>query len=383
METNLDGRSSWAGLGIAFLWSSGKISGAEKRLLATVEEINARGGRAITVLERRDFRRLGPLNHPYVVVFDMPLVSKLLRLIQLVPFVRARRFFRRILRVPGFIHLDRLLRSHGVSVAHVSMSMELPCIVPVPAVFEVTSPDWADRVLVQADFLPDAMPINAVSSAVRTRLARNAHGKLRPILLNPGLFPNLVPADVGNVRFSEKENVIVFAHRLVPRKNGAMFAMAAKEFVRTRENWRVLICGRGPESQFIASLLRSQIRSGQISLGFDPHLEETLRKSKVFVSLIEPSNFPSQSVHEAMAFGNAVVLSDSGAESKTFVDGNGLLVALDVDSITRALLDITANEASLQNMGRRSSDLAFSRFSRNETLHHLQTVLRELASMQT
>lgn len=360
---------------VGFFWSSGKLSGAEKRLLSTVEALNASGQPALTFLDRRDATRIGNLDHPHLVVYDLPKSSKACSFIQKrFPQANMGRYLRQCEMAAAKRFMRRLLRSHGVKVAHISMSTKLPTMIPVPAVFEVTSPDWVDRILNDDEILPAKMPLNAVSTALAERLRSALQD--RQVFVNPGLFPNVRPQDVRQLDINAKKNLIVFAHRLIPRKNGVLFAEAVKEFLTHREDWRVLIRGRGPDLEKILSLLGPEIRSGAVDVGFESDLAETLSESKIFVSLIEPNNFPSQSVLEALTYGNALVMSKSGDGESSFLAGNGLLVDLNPVSVAEGLLKLTDNGSSLTKMAHASRRLSLSRFSREDTLLHLKNIFK-------
>lgn len=360
---------------MGFFWSSGKLSGAEKRLLATVEALNASGQPALTFLDRRDATRIGNLDHPHLVVYDLPNSSKACSFIQKrCPRASMCRRIRHCEMAAAKRFMRRLLRSHGVNVAHISMSTKLPSMIPVPAVFEVTSPDWVDRILSDAEILPAKMPLNAVSTALAERLRSAVQD--RQVFVNPGLFPNLRPQDVGQLDVNAKKNLIVFAHRLIPRKNGVLFAEAVKEFLTHRDAWRVLIRGRGPDLEKILSLLGPEIGRGTVDVGFESDLTKTLSESKIFVSLIEPNNFPSQSVLEALTFGNALVMSKSGDGESSFLAGNGILVDLDPVSVAEGLSKLTDNGSSLTRMAHASRRLSLSRFSREDTLLHLKNMFQ-------
>lgn len=360
---------------VGFLWRSGKLSGAEKRLLSTVEALNESGQPAFTFMDRRDAMRIGNLDHPHLVVYDLPKISKACSLFQ--KWVRQpnmRRYLRRCEMAVARRFMRRLFRSHGVRVAHISMSTKLPTMIPVPAIFEVTSPDWVDQILSDDEIVPPRMPLNAVSTALAERL-RSALPD-RQVFVNPGLFPNVRPQDVGQLDIGAKKNVIVFAHRLIPRKNGVLFAEAVKEFLPHREDWRVLIRGRGPDVEQVLSLLGPEIRSGAVEMGFEIDLAQILTDSKIFVSLIEPNNFPSQSVLEALIYGNALVMSKSADGESSFLADNGLLVDLNPVSVAEGLLELTQNGSRLTKMAHASRKLALSQFSREDTLIHLKNLFQ-------
>lgn len=102
-----------------------------------------------------------------------------------------------------------------------------------------------------------------------------------------------------------------------------MFAKVANRFLAQNTSWRVAFYGFGLEQSIIEQLLKNPIRTGQAIVAYTSNLQEVLVKSKIFVSLISPDSYPSQSVCEAMASSNALLLANQGQTRKIFYDNNG------------------------------------------------------------
>ena len=165
------------------------------------------------------------------------------------------------------------------------------------------------------------------------------------------------------VSTSGKENLIVFAHRLIERKNPVLFAKIVNELCQNEKykNWNFAIFGQGPLEKKVKSILASNIRSGRVQVEFVSNLKSFLDKSKIFVSLIEPDNYPSQSVIEAMHSGNALLVLNSGT-SKRFIEGNGFLVEKNYDVI-RNKLEALMESDNLNDYQVKSTKLAHDCFS--------------------
>jgi glycosyltransferase involved in cell wall biosynthesis len=63
-----------------------------------------------------------------------------------------------------------------------------------------------------------------------------------------------------------------------------------------------------------------------------------LERSSIFVSLQEGENYPSQSLLEAMACGNAVIATDVGETWRLVDDANGKRVASDAGAVADAII---------------------------------------------
>ena len=69
-------------------------------------------------------------------------------------------------------------------------------------------------------------------------------------------------------------------------------------------------------------LLADEINTNSVmKIGRVNDISDYLMHSKIYVSLIEPDNYPSQSIFEAMYYGNALVCSNTG-DSNKFINNN-------------------------------------------------------------
>lgn len=164
-----------------------------------------------------------------------------------------------------------------------------------------------------------------------------------------------------------KENIVVFAHRLIKRKNPEIYLQAIIPLAKERPEWRFLLLGRGPLEEVLKKQVLDLYAPENVLIAFEPDLPALLRRSRVFVSLIEPDNFPSQSVIEAMASQNALLLSKTG-KSQVFLENNGAFTELDVAEVKtnlKALID----SPHLTIMQSESAKLVKNRFSTSAYLN--------------
>ena len=157
---------------------------------------------------------------------------------------------------------------------------------------------------------------------------------------------------------ASKRDVIVFAGRLEPFKNPLLFVDAiglAAESLR-RAGWHCEMYGDGESKGEVEAAIESQGLGDLITLARVPDLSPALSRSKVFASLQQTENYPSQVLLEAMASHNAVVATDVG-ETRRLVDEEvGALVPPgEPDALARALetlIDTPARLDALASRGR-------------------------------
>ena len=241
------------------------------------------------------------------------------------------------------------------------------------SLIELTSPDNVDFVNRYKRFLGVSSPLYlAVSPSVR---------KKAETLLEVEVEEYPVPFYQKrnfNREFNSGEIVnISFCARFISRKNPALFADAMNILLRRRNDFKVVMMGDGDETDVVEETLREYIGSGRVRVGrvLSPYIE--LLDSDIFVSLIEPDNYPSQSVLEAMDAGNVLVLSDTG-DSGRFLDGNGVLVELNASSIADSISAILDSRDSIDIMKSRSSELLDERFSPVLAANKLDSLYKRL-----
>lgn len=112
-----------------------------------------------------------------------------------------------------------------------------------------------------------------------------------------------------------------------------------------------------------------------IDFVIEGEMHKILNFSKLYVSCQDYDNFPSLSMTEAMAAGNAIIARNVG-QTDLFVkeNYNGLLLSPDsVAGLKVALLDVMKNSDKLANMGSQSVKLV-------RDTHNFQNFINQLES---
>jgi glycosyltransferase involved in cell wall biosynthesis len=293
---------------------------------------------------------------------------------------RQLRWVRRVLRIDRLQEMSAfryrgywtdLLRINNIDLVHVFVHSGLLNEMPVPHIFEVTSPDIADRIIRTPALISPWTLLHSVSPSVGERL--DGRFLINRKIVAP--LPFFDPPKLAELS-PKKRNLVVFAHRMIPRKNPVIFARAAKRFVAERPDWQVFIRGTGPLQPEVRRILAAEIAAGLIDVGYTSNLLDELGNSRIFVSLIEQDNYPSQSILEAMWSHNALLLSNRGDTRSRFFANNGILCEINVEEVAGSLIKLAADPQRLSRYGENSRSHVERNFNAELYLAHLLDIYR-------
>lgn len=151
---------------------------------------------------------------------------------------------------------------------------------------------------------------------------------------------------------------IAFASRLEPDKNPMLYLEAARELLVEYPDIKFHLLGEGSLVSKINEYISANRLEKTINFTFHKNPPEILRETSIFVSLQTGTNYPSQSVLEAMACGNAIVASDTGDTSLFVNTSNGILVQLNKNSVVSALKKLIANTSGTKMLGLQAAKFA-------------------------
>ncbi len=149
-----------------------------------------------------------------------------------------------------------------------------------------------------------------------------------------------------------KDNIeIAFAGRLEPDKNPLLYLEAASEIIKIFPLIKFHLLGEGTLVTQIKEFINNNGLSGNVNFVFHNNPPEIFSQTSIFVSLQSGTNYPSQSVLEAMACGNAIIASDTG-DTRLFINNsNGLLVPLNKESVVIALKMLITDKQKTKLLG--------------------------------
>lgn len=200
------------------------------------------------------------------------------------------------------------------------------------------------RVLQNADSLDFLSP--SLVDDYRRAMGSRMKGK---VLKTPNSF-----IDFTNYYSVEpKKPWVVFLGRLEPLKNPMLFIEAINQLVKADRfrDVQFFIMGDGHLLFRLREYTSEQHLENVIFTGLHPKPWEILQQSSVFVSLQTSENYPSQSLMEAMACENGVVVTDVGDTRKLVTAQEGLLVQHDYQEVASAIARLLDNPLLRKQLG--------------------------------
>ena len=162
--------------------------------------------------------------------------------------------------------------------------------------------------------------------------------------------------DYNKCSVGSKSNFeIAFAARLEPDKNPMLYLEAARQIVKEFPAVKFHLLGEGSLVNEISEYITANGLTDNINFTFHKDPPEVFSKTSVFVSLQSGTNYPSQSVLEAMACGNAVIASNRGDTPLFINEANGMLVELNVESVAAALKKLITDPTGTNQLGKQAA----------------------------
>lgn len=173
-----------------------------------------------------------------------------------------------------------------------------------------------------------------------------------------------------------KERWVVFLGRFVEIKRPLLLLEAIPKVLAHHPDVHFYFLGEGNLQPQMEARLQALGISAAVTMRFEPQPTQVLNRSSIFVSLQTEENYPSQSLLEAMACGNAIVATDVGETWRLVDPSNGICVQPDETSVTAALLILLADPA-LQERQTRSRQRVLTDYTPERFLAYMQAVYRQ------
>jgi glycosyltransferase involved in cell wall biosynthesis len=120
--------------------------------------------------------------------------------------------------------------------------------------------------------------------------------------------------------------------------------------------------------------------SDVVTIRYEARPLQFLNQSSIFVSLQAVENYPSQSLIEAMACGNAIVATDVGETWRLVDESNGLRVSPSAEAIAAAIIDLLQNP-DLFRLGSASRQRILQDYTPERFFNYITGVYRAAASV--
>lgn len=170
--------------------------------------------------------------------------------------------------------------------------------------------------------------------------------------------------DFSDCEISIKENIIVYAGRLIEHKQPFMFLKAIdkinKENNSLLKDWEIEIYGKGILEEPLKKYINDNNLNKIVTIKYNSNLKDIFAKSKLFVSTQNLENFTSLSMLEAMACGNIIISRDVG-QTNYFVKNkvNGFLLEKDtIENLSEIISEFLKNEKKYLFMHNQSIKIA-------------------------
>lgn len=157
-----------------------------------------------------------------------------------------------------------------------------------------------------------------------------------------------------------KKNHIVFASRLDEQKRPDWFIDAIEIIFKTNptlvSDWKFILCGTGPLRIKLIEKSKKRDVYQFIEFKIEAELQHILNHSLIYVSCQDYENFPSLTMAEAMASGNAIVARPVGQTSYFVKDSyNGKILKEDSpNGVASTLMELMSNLSETLFMGKNS-----------------------------
>lgn len=329
---------------VCYLLGGSKLSGAEKRIIITAIELSKDASFDITLITSEELK--AEFEKSELSAKNISAIRWETRKVNR----SSNKYMRRAINLVRNVILNLIQLPKTNSFVHIVLYSNATLLSVLIGkllgnskyFYEVTSPDVAassaTKNLIKYDFLADKLI--CVSESVEKRL-----GSIKPQKKYVRKQPLAYLGE--NQSTVKKENLVVYAHRLIERKNPLLAVQAFEKLAKSIPDWSFYICGDGELKEEVENRVSLAKLSNLEYKGYVYDMDNLMKRSKIFVSLIEPDNYPSQSVFNAMANGNAIIVSDTGSSKNKFISTNGYAVELCVESISEHInILINRNEVA-------------------------------------
>ncbi len=172
-----------------------------------------------------------------------------------------------------------------------------------------------------------------------------------------------------------KEKWVVFLARFVDIKNPLLLARAIPLILECEQEARFFFLGEGPFQPELEALMERLRVADHVTIHFEPQPTRILNQSSIFVSLQSEENYPSQSLLEAMACGNAIVATDVGETWRLVDEQNGVRIPPTSRALSDAVIALL-NDPQLSEKQRISRERVLTEHNPERFFKYITKVYR-------
>lgn len=153
---------------------------------------------------------------------------------------------------------------------------------------------------------------------------------------------------------------IAFAARLEPDKNPMLFLESVKIIHNEFPDVKFHLLGEGTLVHEAEKFIEKNNLSNTVEFRFHKNPPEVFAGTSIFVSLQTGTNYPSQSILEAMACGNAIIASNAGDTNLFINESNGILIDLELSQLVSALKKLISEPRLAISLGKNGREFALN-----------------------
>ena len=187
--------------------------------------------------------------------------------------------------------------------------------------------------------------------------------------------------DYSKCLVGDKNDIeIAFASRLEPDKNPIMFLEAATVISKEFPDVKFHLLGEGILAFDIEKYINEHNLNKVVNFCFHKNPPDVFKNTSIFVSLQSGTNYPSQSILEAMACENAIIASNKGDTGLFINDKNGVLINLNAGELISSIRSLITNKDHTKALGTYARNFALENHNIERFVDYYIKLIEKVAS---
>ena len=193
--------------------------------------------------------------------------------------------------------------------------------------------------------LDESFKIDCLSEELRAQVLEFCMANKDQVFAAPCSF-----IDYSKTGIDKKKNVITFVGRFHDGKGLDILLPALPAVLERHGDVEIRLFGHGRlRKQTVRFIKEHGLRNVKVAYSHEP--VNDLKESLIFLSLQAKENYPSQSLIEAMACGNAIIATDVGQTRKIVNEDVGILIKKEPQELVDAIDHLLNNQSLTREMG--------------------------------
>lgn len=185
--------------------------------------------------------------------------------------------------------------------------------------------------------------------------------------------------DINKFFPGEKKNIIVFASRLVKGKNVDLFLQSLQKCknILIAKGYSCYVCGDGDLKDELITLAHELGIEDICQFTGFVNLQQIFSETKIFLSLQDITNYPSQSLIEATACGCYSIITNCGESYLMAGEGFTSLVAPNLDSVANAINEcVIKSDEEWQSIVKKARAFAETHYTIDKSTEYFSSIFK-------